>query len=969
MSKAELLTELSRLRRQLQQRDESEQTQQRAVDVLRRSESRYRSLIESVPDIIFMVRPDGLIEYINAPTATWLGRPTAQIIGQSIRSLFPPIQADSMLENLRQVAQSGQPALHSNQRGAPGRERWLDTWLLPYRDADGRVTAVVGLSRDVTPLKEAQTQLRSAHEELELRVAQRTAQLEQEVTERQRAERWLRTERDLAVGLAAANDVAAAGACALDAAIRVTGIDGGGVYVAGAAQGGLLLVAHRGLSPEFIERVRVVPADSLRATRVSSGQPYYWKPADLGPNDPSASEGLRTAASLPFCYQGRVAGAMNLASRGLEAIELEDRQLIEAIARSLGAAIGRIQAEQALADNERLLQTLMDAIPLAVFYKDTSGRYLGCNTAFCQLTGRPREQIIGKTVQDIVPSPQANLDHEMDCRVLQDRQPAVYERVTSPLRYQVNHKAPFYNPDGQLAGLIATCTDISDRRHMENALRVQRDLMMSLSSISDLQAAARCILDTAIATGVVDGGGVYHVNGPAQELELIAHRGVTEAYAASKQRRTKEHPSWQAVAEGRVIFWSARTIPAQLAEPVKMRSAAILPVSHQGRIIAAVLLFSREHDDIPPAGQSLLEIIARSMGGAFARIEAENALRATEARSRALLEAVPDMKFRLDADGRFLEFIPGRINGPSLKPVDFIGRRLHDVLPRDVADRCLAAGRETLAAGTPTEIEYQLAVPLPDGPIRQWEARVVRCGDNEVIAVVRDITERKQTEWQLLEYQEQLRSLASELSLAEERERHRLAGELHDQIGQALALARIKLGAIQQKNPAQKESLADVGRLIEQTLQDTRSLTFQLSPPILYELGFEPAVEWQSERIRAEYGVAVDVCDDHQAKPLSDDVRIVLFQAVRELLVNAAKHARATTIRVVMSRQDRQVRIEVADNGVGFDATQVERGRSGFGLFSMRERLGHLGGSLEIQSTRDQGSRMTLRAPLRASAG
>jgi signal transduction histidine kinase len=234
----------------------------------------------------------------------------------------------------------------------------------------------------------------------------------------------------------------------------------------------------------------------------------------------------------------------------------------------------------------------------------------------------------------------------------------------------------------------------------------------------------------------------------------------------------------------------------------------------------------------------------------------------------------------------------------------------------------------------------------------------------------RDITEHKQADEHLMAYQENLRSLASELSLAEERERRRIASYLHDEIGQSLAAIRMKFGALKQAGGSADIAgmVDDIQALLEWTIRDTRSLTFELSPPILYELGLEAALEWLSERIGEERGIRIEFADDAHSKPLEDDVRGLLFRAVDELLINIVKHANTRSGKVSILRDGDHVRILVEDDGVGFDATAIESRTSrdrGFGLFSVRERLRYIGGHVEIESERGHGTRVTLIAPLR----
>jgi PAS domain S-box-containing protein len=232
-----------------------------------------------------------------------------------------------------------------------------------------------------------------------------------------------------------------------------------------------------------------------------------------------------------------------------------------------------------------------------------------------------------------------------------------------------------------------------------------------------------------------------------------------------------------------------------------------------------------------------------------------------------------------------------------------------------------------------------------------------------------EIVERKRTEKKLLDHQQKLRSLASELTLTEERERRRIATDLHDSIGQALAISKMKLSEVQNSNSdtALFKKLDEIQGLLDQTIQDTRTLTFKISSPILYELGLESALEWLTERLQEQHSIQTNFTDDGKSKPLDNDIRIILYRTVRELLFNITKHAKAKNVTVTTRRDGKCIRIHISDDGVGFDVSLVDghkRKRTGFGLFSIRERLDFLGGTLNIESKPGQGTRVTLEAPL-----
>jgi PAS domain S-box-containing protein len=237
------------------------------------------------------------------------------------------------------------------------------------------------------------------------------------------------------------------------------------------------------------------------------------------------------------------------------------------------------------------------------------------------------------------------------------------------------------------------------------------------------------------------------------------------------------------------------------------------------------------------------------------------------------------------------------------------------------------------------------------------------------LVLINDVTERKRVERENAAYLGKLRLMSQEMLLIEERERRQLAITLHDQIGQVLALAKIKLGALQAADSAEecRQSAGRIRELLEQAISSSRTLTFELSSPVLYELGFESAVQALCERFQQQHGLRIEFVTDREPKPLADDVRILLFRAIRELLVNIVKHAETNILQVSCRRSNHQISIVVADAGIGFEpqlSATPSPETGGFGLFSIRERLHLLGGEMTIAASPGHGTRVTLVAPL-----
>jgi len=220
----------------------------------------------------------------------------------------------------------------------------------------------------------------------------------------------------------------------------------------------------------------------------------------------------------------------------------------------------------------------------------------------------------------------------------------------------------------------------------------------------------------------------------------------------------------------------------------------------------------------------------------------------------------------------------------------------------------------------------------------------------------------------------QLRALAAELSLAEERERRSLAQDLHDDLGQVFAIIKHKLTALHRsKHSAHKASeLKAIENLTDRANRSLRTLVFQLSPPVLHTLGLIPALEWLSEDIERVYGLKVHLSDDGAPKNLDEPTRTTLFRAVRELLINVAKHAHAHAAELSCARAGDRLTLSVNDDGSGFDYQSVAAaapGTGGIGLVSLRERVEFIGGEMRVDSRPGQGTMVTIIAPIDASPG
>jgi PAS domain S-box-containing protein len=365
------------------------------------------------------------------------------------------------------------------------------------------------------------------------------------------------------------------------------------------------------------------------------------------------------------------------------------------------------------------------------------------------------------------------------------------------------------------------------------------------------------------------------------------------------------------------------------------------------------------------------------------------AMRQNEAVFSTILEQAPVGMYLVDA-----KFCVQQVNSRALpmfstvKPL--IGRDFSEVIKilwgSEVGGQVADIFRNTLETAEPyispgfSKRRYDLGVEQS----YHWETRRVTLADGQwgVVCYFTDITERKRAETELeqrvvdrtqelLQLHVQLRALTTELNLTEQRERRRLATELHDHLAQLLVLGKMKLGQskrLTQSAEKRDELIEETDGVLSEALAYTRTLVIDLSPPILREFGLPAALRWLGERMQ-RHELAVTVQIEIEDLPLPEDQAVLLFQSVRELLMNTIRHAHSNSATVRMAQESGSLRVEVRDEGVGFDLAAAAAATpaavsSKFGLFSIRERMRALGGHFDLQSAPGEGATATLILPL-----
>jgi len=604
------------------------------------------------------------------------------------------------------------------------------------------------------------------------------------------------------------------------------------------------------------------------------------------------------------------------------------------------------------------------------------------NGAWLEFTGRSSDEILGEGwLARVHPDDRvrfAKTSHAaIDSRHLYSVEYRL-QRASGAYGWVLEIGAPRLTLEGEVGGYLGTAIEITEHKQAESRLAMQYAVARVLSEAEFLEEAAAPILKHLCETLGWDVGELWSVdvqdNAPrCAQLWASASVDVSALQSGSSTRAFPPcvGPPWQ----GGSAIWIADIALDELlvrepeAARVGLRGMFRLPVSVHGEIRVILRVFSREIRQQDDAVVEFMTSVGVQIGRFLERRLAVEKIRESEARKAAILEASLDAVITVDHLGQVVEFNSAAEALFGYRREDTVGRELLNlVVPPRLRDQALAGFTlfrntgETGALGK----RFGTFAMKADGSEFPIEVAMVPIGVGSATLLTMylcDATARKDAEEEVRIYQERLRSLMADLLLAEEYERRRLAVDLHDGLSQTIALTQMKLSALRLALEGKQEApLDEIEELIGQANQSARSISFELSPPVLHDLGLEPAVQWLVENIQSRYGIEIALEDDGQPKPADEKTRVILFRSIRELLINAAKHAGARRVHVRLHRVKDQLNASVEDDGVGMAVDLV--GAQGSGLFSIHERLGHVGGSMRIDSGPGRGTRVHLRAPL-----
>ena len=898
----------------------------RAELALQESEARYRLLAESVSDVIWVLGLDMRIQYVSPATNQMTGYSVEETLYLKPQEVLTYPSWMKFLQIFLELTRSTSDPLQASPRKnielkltrKDGTSFWTESIITTLRDPEGQITGLIGVTRDISERKLHEKRMQSIHDELERRVRERTAvlsevneQLNKQMEHRIWTARALRQSEETALALLNATSEAA---FLLDGNFQVLAANNTAVQRLGIAINDQM----QECLPQILPPTQASARLSVFKRVIAEGKPTSFKE--------KYKDRLFHTKVFPVIDS----------QKGMTRIAVFSQDITE-----------REKTLEKIKEGEARQKAILNNIPDMAWLKDNNFRYIAVNEAFVQICGKKTAELVGKTDLDIWPKDQAEIYRAEDLRVMRSGKTL---RIEAPMFQAKDNlgmfetiKTPIYNSQGVIVGTAGIARDITERKKAEEALKQEKEKFKIL------------VEHYPVGISLIQKDGAYEYVNPAF-VEIFGY-DLTD-FNTGREWLRLVFPN-QVYRRKAVALWKGHQQDASQAKYAHF-SVSCKDKSEKEIEFRAVNLPNGDYvflyDDIT------------------ARIKAEEALKESEAGMRRLFEASPDPIVVFDmkraviyCNPIFTEIfgwslgevqgkrIPMFVPGQDKQELEQLIKRMHRGQPvRNVESRRLTKDGRTL--------DMQISGSL----FRDSKGRPAG-----VIIILRDISKRRLVEKKLMDYQVQLRKLTSELTMTEERERRRLAVHLHDGLAQNLALMSIKLESeLGSAKRPRKKPLQEILHMIDQALQEARSITVELSPPILHELGLEAALNWLAEQTQQNHGIVTAVSVKMPPQQLETDLAVWLFRAARELLLNCAKHSRAAQVNISLESDDTDIELCVQDNGKGFDSHNLEPlFNKGFGLFSLRERVRSWGGELIIYSKPGQGTQVTVKTKVKLENG
>ena len=616
----------------------------------------------------------------------------------------------------------------------------------------------------------------------------------------------------------------------------------------------------------------------------------------------------------------------------------------------------KVQEQTAdLSESESLFRATFEQAAVGIAHVAPDGQFLRLNQKFCDIVGYTQEEMESLSFQEIT-HPE-DLDKDLD--LLQELLYGEDESYTLEKRYVRKDSLVVWvnltvkivrHEDGRPGWFVSVVEDVSERKLAEERVQKSYELLQHLTStvpdaVFSVKLPERTILWCNDSFSVL-----------GYEPRECVGETTDMLYPDPEEARKMGDLLSKVVSSGEDI--------ARIEVMLRHKNGDVFPAEVN-------LSVYREKDKAVS-----VTALARNISE---RKQVERDLQESHASLNHMISSIPEAVFSVKQPERTIEWVNDSYNvmGFGVNPKHMKGKATQGYFV-DMAEseRFGEIQRKAILAGE-SFIRAEVMARHRNGSIFPAEVTGTFYKEHGVVtkttAMVRDITERKDAEKKVLDYQNRLKALASQLTLAEEKERHSIAADLHDEIGQTLAMTRLQLAAAIRAcdcaGTQHHSMLEDISRTLLKAIQDTRQLIFELGSAAIHEVGLGAAIaEWVEERMKTlDDEIDFNLVDNLTDDLLEEEQRVMLFRNIRELLTNIIKHARASKVEIVLESDDNEIRITVQDDGIGFNPELISgefNQEGGYGIFSIEERMADLGGRLEINSAPHMGCSVSMSLPI-----
>ena len=923
----------------------------KAEEALRESEEKYRSIFNTAAGLITWVDKNGVIVDCNARIKELLGYEKDEVAGQSIAKIFHPDYMQQARACLNEILVDGF-AHHKEYKMARKDNEIIDVEInaAGVKDKEGQYVGGICIIQDITERKEAEEALQKRTEELtiinemamELAVASSTADIYKLVCEKLKS-------------ITGALFTAITSYDSQRQELRIEHISTNSKFIITANKilGRKVKELRIPLEPRYIQEMLSEKAKRLEGLN----ELVFGTIPRVVVNTLKRALKIGDVYGLVLHYGGKIIGTMPILmpqKKPLLSIEM-----LQAFANLVATSLQHMKAEEERIAAVQERAAVVDAMSDSVIVLNPDGHIISCNPAHLKMFGHSSaDEILGRNFSELR---EVFCDPEEDIpKMLGVFRAVVQNGLSKPVEVRVRRA------DGEELTVSASVS--LQRDAIGNPLNVIA-ILRDITPQKRLQEMEREAAVTRMAVETIEGMPAW--------VAIMDFNGTIRRVNSEFERRSgykREEIVGKTSAELGIISKKdnrrieKEIIPRLMNEDL-VRNIETVVMDRDGTRIPVLMSWSLIKD-----AQGNAKSIIATATDITERKHAEEELEQSKKFLAHTINALDDSFFVKDEQHRWVILNDAACEVMGRPREELIGKSDYDLFPKEQAD--VFWEKDNLVFQTQETIINEEEITWHDEvhtiSTKKSPFTDSRTGKKFIAGTIRDITELKRAEEQLREYQQKLQSMASELSLTEERERRSIATGLHDRIVQPLVFAKMKLDELESLTTSADSGkhLEKISNMLDQVIEETQTLTYDLGSPTLYELGLESAIEeWLSEEIEQKHNISTFFESEGAPKSLSEDISGFLFRSVRELLINAVKHGKAKNVKVSLKWKEDKIRICVDDDGVGFELLEAGASKdkkSGYGLFSIKEHLSHIGGYIDIKSKPNHGTQVVLVAPSKA---